>query len=380
MNLPNEGESPKRGDLASGTGSVPKKLDDLRKSITMAQIAKAASVSQGAISSLLNDRDYGIRVSDKTRERVFRVCREMGYIPNDLRAVVRMYPELGDFCLLVADDIAGGLQAPRVARLASAAMGAVPDPSHPLTVAFYHPATDYLADGAALPQAIRAGVSSKFLVFGEANASLCETLVHRSLPVISLGYDAALAGVVSFVPDYAAAARLALEHLHDLGHRTFGIVSGPAEMTDACLLELHRGVQAAGEQLGLPPGAQDIIHGDLTEAAGRAALDELLARKLRPTAVFCLSDAAASGVLARAQALGLAVPGSLSVVGCGNEVGAEATHPQLTTVHLPIEDMAELGVQTIDRLVHDAPSPVPQKTLLPLRLVQRQSSAARKVS
>ncbi len=48
----------------------------------MADIAKAAGVSQGAISSLLNDRDYGIRVSDKTRERVFRVCREMGYMPN----------------------------------------------------------------------------------------------------------------------------------------------------------------------------------------------------------------------------------------------------------------------------------------------------------
>src|SRR5271163_3402919 len=71
------------------------------KGITMADIAKAAGVSQGAISSLLNDRDYGIRVSEKTRDRVFRVCREMGYIPNDLRAVVRMYPELGDFCVLL---------------------------------------------------------------------------------------------------------------------------------------------------------------------------------------------------------------------------------------------------------------------------------------
>lgn len=380
MNLPNEGESPKRGDSAGGTSSLPKKLDDLRKSITMAQIAKAAAVSQGAISSLLNDRDYGIRVSDKTRERVFRVCREMGYIPNDLRAVVRMYPELGDFCLLIADNIVGGLWAPQVARVASAVIGAVPDPSHPLTVAFYQPATDYLANGAALPQTVRAGVSSKFLLFGEPNASLCETLVRRGLPVISLGYDAVLPGVVSFVPDYASAARLALEHLHALGHRTFGIISGPAETTEARLLELHRGVQAAGEELGVPPSALDFIHGDLTEAAGRAALDELLTRKLRPTAIFCLSDNAAIGVLARARALGLAVPETLSVVGCGNDVGAEATHPQLTTVHVPVEDMAELGVQTIDRLVHDAPALVPQKTLLPLRLVLRQSSAARQGS
>src|SRR5476651_1969942 len=71
------------------------------KTITMAAIAKAAGVSQGAISSLLNDRDYGIRVSEKTRKRVFKACREMGYVPNDLRAVVRMYPEMGDFCVLI---------------------------------------------------------------------------------------------------------------------------------------------------------------------------------------------------------------------------------------------------------------------------------------
>ena len=62
--------------------------------LTTVDVAKRAGVSQGAISSLLNDRDYGIRVSEKTRERVFKVCRDMGYIPNDLRAVVRMYPQI----------------------------------------------------------------------------------------------------------------------------------------------------------------------------------------------------------------------------------------------------------------------------------------------
>ena len=83
--------------------------------------AQAAGVSQGAISSLLNDRDYGIRVSEKTRERVFKVCREMGYIPNDLRAVVRMYPELGEICFLIASNIEDGLSDPFVARMACAA-------------------------------------------------------------------------------------------------------------------------------------------------------------------------------------------------------------------------------------------------------------------
>ena len=377
MNLPNEGESPKRGDIGSGASSVPKKYDDLHKSITMAQIAKAAGVSQGAISSLLNDRDYGIRVSDKTRERVFKVCREMGYIPNDLRAVVRMYPELGDFCLLLAANVPDGLRAPLVTRLAAAAMGAVPDPSHPLSLGVYQPGTDYLADSAALPQAVRVGISSKFLIFGEPNPSLFEALVRRNLPVISLGYDVPLPGVVSFVPDYAAAPRLALRHLSGLGHQNFAIVSGPFGTTDARLLGLNRGVSTACEELGLRPDAQNIIHGDLSEAAGQAAVGELLTRQPCPTAVFCMSDSAARGVIAGAQARGIAVPGALSVIGCGKDGGSAGAQPALSTVHLPIEEMAEQGVREIDLLVHDAPAPTPRKIMLAPRLVPGQSAAAR---
>ncbi len=376
MNLPNAGESPKRGDAGSSASTIPKNFDDLHKSITMAQIAKAAGVSQGAISSLLNDRDYGIRVSDKTRERVFKVCRELGYVPNDLRAVVRMYPELGEFCLLLDRTIAGGLRAPQVLRLAAAIMGAIPDATQPLSIALYDPVANYGADSAALPHLIRLGVCSKFLVCGQPNPSLCETLTRRGLPVISLGTDVALPGVVSFVPDYALASRLALGHLGTLGHQNIGIVSGPFGSTDPRIIELNHGVRMACEELRVPLDTHHIIYGDLTVEAGRAALDEMLVRKPPPTAVFCLSDAAAAGVLAQAQARGLAVPGTLSVIGCGDDPGASAAQPPLTTVHLPAEEMGALGVREIDRLVHDAPAPVPRKIVPPVRLIERQSCAA----
>src|SRR5476651_138154 len=96
-----DGFSPPTRDGTFDTKPIPAFSHPYNKTITMAAIAKAAGVSQGAISSLLNDRDYGIRVSEKTRKRVFKACREMGYVPNDLRAVVRMYPEMGDFCVLI---------------------------------------------------------------------------------------------------------------------------------------------------------------------------------------------------------------------------------------------------------------------------------------
>src|SRR5829696_3531142 len=187
MNLPNEAESSAPGEPAAGETRFARKLGDLHKTITMAQIAKAAGVSQGAISSLLNDRDYGIRVSEKTRERVFKVCREMGYIPNDLRAVVRMYPELGEICFLIADSVEDGLSDPFVARMAHAAMDAAKkamnDPSSPLSLALYDPAKDYTESIDALPYPVRSGVASKFLLYGPINQTLIHQIMRRGLPV-----------------------------------------------------------------------------------------------------------------------------------------------------------------------------------------------------
>jgi DNA-binding LacI/PurR family transcriptional regulator len=372
MNVPNEAEQPRSDEPER---RAPRQLSDLQKTITMAQIAKAAGVSQGAISSLLNDRDYGIRVSEKTRERVFKVCREMGYIPNDLRAVVRMYPELGDFCLLISTSIDGGLADPFVHRLVVAAMAAVPDASHPLSLAVYDETQDYSHAG-TLPHPVRVGTYSKFLLHGLPNPTLLETLTKRGLPVISLGYDAPQPGVTSIVADYGTASLQAIEHLVGLGHQQLAIISGPFGSTHPKILELNRGVSQACEKHGLPIEAQHIVYGDLSEHAGRAALEEILARKPMPTAVFAMSDRAALGALFLAQSRGLTVPGDLSIVGCSDDAMSSTVAPALTTIHIPAEELAEAGIREIDRLVNAGAAETTQKQVLPVRLVERGSTRA----
>jgi LacI family transcriptional regulator len=376
MNVSTDGEVPPGSGTGGGSIRVPKQLSDLQKTITMAQIAKAAGVSQGAISSLLNDRDYGIRVSEKTRERVFKVCREMGYIPNDLRAVVRMYPELGDFCLLISTAVEGGLRDPFVHRLAAAALAAVPDPSHPLSLAFYEEGRVY-HNANDLPHPIRLGTFSKFLFYGQPNASLLDSVTHRGLPVVSLGADAAIPGVTSLLPDYEQASHLAIAHLAELGHQHLGIVSGPFGSTHPKILELNRGVSRACEEFGLPIETQSIVYGDLSEHAGEVAFDEILAHQPKPTAIFAMSDTAAHGIMAKASARGLKIPGDLSLIGCSDDVSAMVSVPRLTTVHLPAEEMAQSGVQEIDRLVREGTPDAPRKIHLPVRLAVRASTEAR---
>ena len=375
MNLPNEGEPAKREAAGSGSSAGPKKFEDLQRNITMSQIAKAANVSQGAISSMLNDRNYGIRVSEKTRAHVFKVCRQMGYIPNDLRALVRMYPELGGYSLLVASDIPGGILNPLVTRIAAAAMGALPDAAHALSVGLYEPSVDYHAEGATLPQSVGNFVSSKFLMVGTPNRSLVENLTRRGLSVMCLGYELAMPGVVSFVPDFADAARVAIAHLIKLGHRQLGIVSGPFGSVDPQIIDFNHGVRLACEQHKLPASALHVVYGDLSADAGSKACDELLAQKNQPTAIFCMSDAAALGVIERAQAEGIEVPKKLSVIGCGDDGAAALAHPPLTTVRIPAEEIAAQAVRELDLLVHDDLPSGSRKIVPPLRLVERRSCA-----
>lgn len=347
---------------------------DHHKVITMADIAKAAGVSQGAISSLLNDRDYGIRVSEKTRERVFRVCREMGYVPNDLRAVVRMYPEQGDFCVLLSNDLDSLPADPFQSRVISGAMGAVGDS---VIIARYRTGIDYAGlDGEALPQPVRSGTASKFLLLGTPNPSLCQLLVARGFGVALAGHDLALPGVTSILPDFAAASQTAIDHLFQLGHKRIAILSGPFGAADYHIIELNRGVRAGYDKANVPIEAQNIIYGDLTMENGYKALDVLMDRSTPPTAVFCFGDAAAAGVIARAQARGVKMPGQLSVIGCSDDALSAHLQPALSTVHLPAEAIGATGVEETDRRVRERdtfPSE-PKRVLLAVKMVERQSS------
>jgi DNA-binding LacI/PurR family transcriptional regulator len=366
---------------AGATGSPPDDLKspaqrghDHHKGITMADIAKAAGVSQGAISSLLNDRDYGIRVSEKTRERVFRVCREMGYIPNDLRAVVRMYPELGDFCVLLATDLPEMPSDPFQMRVISGAMGAV---AEAVTIARYRPDFDYAGvESDVLPQPVRNGTTSKFLLVGMPNASLCQLLVERGYGVALAGHELGLPGVTSILPDFAGASQLAIDHLFKIGHKRIAILSGPFGATDYHIIELNRGVRAGYDKMRVPIEAQNIIYGDLTMENGHQAVDLLMDRPERPTAVFCFDDSAAAGVIGRAQARGIKVPEELSVIGCSDDAISAQLQPALTTVHLPAEDIGVTAVSETNRRVHEPDTfpGEPKKVLLPVKLVERASS------
>jgi DNA-binding LacI/PurR family transcriptional regulator len=369
MNLPSE------GGASAPDPVLPHRTDASPiKPITMAMIAKAAGVSQGAISSLLNDRDYGIRVSDRTRERVFRVCRELGYVPNDLRAFVRMYPEHGDTCLLVSSRISGGMANSFVARVA----GAVTSASGGIAVALFDETREYSPDGSDAPAPVRNGTASRFICVGTANPSLARIAQRRGYPFAIIGSETHLPGTTSIVPDYEGAARLAFGQLAKAGHRNIAIIGGPFGNPESRIAELSRALGHASAELRIAIDAHNIFQGDLSFESGVAAMDALNDRNPAPTAIIALSEAAGCGVTARASAKGLAVPQKLSVLAFADHESPPPSGVSLTTVVILADELAATAVKEIRRQLQEGVPRSAQRMMCGARLCDRASIASRK--
>jgi DNA-binding LacI/PurR family transcriptional regulator len=80
---------------------------------------------------------------------------------------------------------------------------------------------------------------------------------------------------------------------------------------------------------------------------GRRAVRRLLTSRFRPTAIMCVNDFMAIGVLRELRDQGLRVPGDVSVTGCDNISLSEYVHPTLTTIHIPRDDIGRMVFESL---------------------------------
>jgi DNA-binding LacI/PurR family transcriptional regulator len=174
----------------------------------------------------------------------------------------------------------------------------------------------------------------------------------EQLPVTSVGVDERAAG------------RLATEHLLELGHRRIGFVAG-GQFAQATR-EKALGRADALDEAGLEPGRW-IAHASFTVEGGRQALAALLedTNGDRPTAVICSNDLMAIGALQAARDAGVRVPEEISIVGFDGIDAGRWTHPTLTTVEQPIDEIADTTVLALESLMETPETQLPRYVFRP---------------
>lgn len=207
----------------------------------------------------------------------------------------------------------------------------------------------------------------------EMPSTMLEDLT-RTTPVVLVDAESKTGLPFTTIDQYTG-ARLAAQHLVDLGHRRLALLNGPGEWHDAQLR--RKGWRSALSDAGLQPVAERT--GDWSAASGHAAVESLLAEGVRPgidaTGLLCANDAMALGALSALHHSGVDVPGTVSVVGFDDSDESGFFLPPLTTVR---QDFHSLGRQCVEQLVQllEHPDDAVRVQMIPATLVVRSSTTA----
>jgi DNA-binding LacI/PurR family transcriptional regulator len=206
----------------------------------------------------------------------------------------------------------------------------------------------------------------------QPSAHELERLIQVETPLVSVG--AYSEGTCAVSIDDVAAARIATEHLIDLGHRDIAFLGGRADAATHAFGDERR--LSGYRDTMIAAGLETFVRhadGQPTMPGGYEAGVRILGdRTNRPTALVAVCDEAAIGGVIAARRLGLSVPAELSIVGIDDHEHAEMF--SLTTVRQQPREQGRTAVELL-RAGMDAPDAAPQQRVLPSELVVRASTA-----
>ena len=333
--------------------------------VRLKDIARELGVSTVTVSKALRGR---ADIGQETRERVLKLVAEMDYRPNMLArglasgrsyAVGLVVPDLvhpffGEF----ARSLAGALRAEGMALILASSED---DPAieqqeirtllarsiDVLLVASCRPAADFPAD-----------------------------LADSTAPVLLIDrqFDGGRADFVG--SDDVAIGEVATRHLIGIGRKRIAHIGGHGMSPSLDRLKgFKRALSAARITL---PKAYVVTRERFEESGdstGYHAMQELLAQKKRPDAVFCYNDLSAIGAMEAALQAGLRIPEDIAFVGCGNLRYADYLRIPLTSVDQASERLGEAAAARALELA-EKPDQAAQAIRLEPRLIVRRSSFA----
>ena len=320
----------------------------------------------GTASKALNGRG---RLRAETRERVIRAAERLEFRPNDL--IKSLLRGRSYTVGLVTTDYFGRFNMPVIAGIEDA-LGAAE-----ILVFLCNVRDDPERERHIVASLIAKQVDG-IIVMGRRTDPRPPIKVGRSgTPVVYAFSRVNEPDALCLAPDDAQGARLAIEHLIDLGRRRVAHITGPAGRE---AVQLRRqGMRTILAEHGIELPATRDLSGEWSEGWGYEAVGRLLASDPDIDAVFCGSDIIARGVIDGLREHGRSVPDDVAVVGFDNwEIVAEHTRPPLTTIDMNLHDMGhEAARLLLGRVEGDRTNGTIR---MPCRLVVRESCGARAAS
>lgn len=333
--------------------------------MNLSAVAKCAGVSTATVSRVLNNSGV---VKPHTRARVLKAVEQLKYHPN-----------------LHARTLAGGK---------SRSIGViVSNLENPFFFDVYHAVetgahasgyevlvanTNYRSEQLVASIHVMMGrrVAGLAVIVSEMDPTLTDELAAGSIPVVFYDVGTPKRNITNIRVNYRLGIAKLIEYLHSMGHEKLGFVGHHSAL--APLNERYKSVLDTVAIYGNRVEVRASANADTLEG-GRQAARMLLSTAYRPSAIICVNDIMAAGVLRELRARGLRVPEDISVTGFDNIKLSEFCSPSLTTLHIPRD---QIGQTICEHLIpeKDAAQHAAREIVLDPELIVRESTGPVKAS
>lgn len=308
---------------------------------TIEDIARAAGVSRGTVSRVLNDHPS---VNDETRQKVLAVIEELGYRPSfSARHMRTNSSNLVGFGLITDEVI-----------------------TTPYAVDMIRGAQEMLWAQGKVMLVVNAGyrtamteASLEALLERRVEGIIYATMYHRPVelppqmshvPVVLANCFSPEGLYASVVPDEVAGGYVATLACLKKGHRRIAFINlgAPEDGLPPIPAASGRleGYKRALAEYDVPFDKSLLRYNDQSPHNNYQLTHELMRLSDPPTAIFCGNDRTAMGCYGALSQLGLRIPDDVAVVGFDNQLDiAQGLWPPLTTVQLPHYEMGKWAVE-----------------------------------
>lgn len=330
----------------------------MRRKPTINDVAQVAGVSFGTVSRVLNDAPD---VSAATRKRVLQVIKDIGYRRN--RAATALVTSRSMSIGILSDG------SPRFGPVGTLmALENVARKKGYATTVISVEKPDEESVQAALDTLDDTGVGGIIVIAPHVEMAAAVWNASFRVPVEMIAAGASSTpNVFTYSENQELGARLATQHLIDLGHTDIAHIAGSMDWFDGRVRK--RGWEAALRDAGLPQGL--CIEGDWSPRWAYETGLKLVREGRVPQAIFAASDHTALGLIRAFAENGVRVPEDVSIVGFDDIEGSDFFLPPLTTVR---QDFAALATMSMEVLTGAMEGREVDRTPIAPTLVVRNSS------
>jgi LacI family transcriptional regulator len=321
------------------------KAQNRRGLVTMRDVAKATGFSPATVSIVLNDAPLARYIASGTKKKIAETAKRLGYRPNAMARFLRskrsqsigvMLTDVTDpFCTPILRGIENALY-----PLAYLPIFADAHNQRERFERYLEMLLERHVDGLIV-------VANWLLV----DIHVLADLNKAEVPTVTIGWEIPGNRVSFAMVDNEAGGRMAIEHLHQLGHRRIAVILGPKRLIDSA--PRWRGIQkfAQSVKLEIDPSLvarlPDVFDANASFEQGYRLTEELLQKKKKFSALIAFDDLTALGAIRALAKAGISVPEQCSVIGFDDIAVSSLSVPSLTTVRQPLETMGSAAVNIV---------------------------------